>query len=127
MGGRNVLPDDRLSSSGTEHVASAFHALAEPRRLYAIRYLSSFNPGAEVDLQRIGKSVAGQERDIAPEDVDNPAYRSVREALHSHHLPALDQCGAIEYGGDRTPVTVRPELRFYSATVSLVATWIQFE
>lgn len=110
-----------------EHVARVFHGLSEPRRVYAIQHLSSYDAGEEVSLREIAKVIAGREQGKPADQVDHPTYKSVRGSLHNWHLPTLDQIGIIDYDADRTNVQIKPELRFHRATLALVISWIHHQ
>ncbi|QLC34342.1 hypothetical protein EFA46_009025 [Halarchaeum sp. CBA1220] len=122
------MNQDGLPSGLTAtNVAHALDALSEPRRVHAVQYLSSFEADSEVSLRKLAKAVAGREHDKPPNQIEHAAYKSTRGSLHNWHLPSLAQCGAITYDEGSKTITVRSELRFFCAVLSLVTTWVRLE
>jgi hypothetical protein len=121
------MTSENPSTDLIEHVARVFNGLSEPRRVYAVEYLSSYEPGSEVGLRELAKVVAGREHGKPPEEVTHPEYKSVRGSLDNWHLPALDHIGIIEYDDDRTTAQIKPDIRFHRATLALIMAWSDYQ
>lgn len=98
--------DDENSSSSDDPLPSEtiFDILSHRyRRLLLVELQAQDQPQALADLAKV---VAGQARDVAPNEIPDEEIKEVYTLLYHVHLPKLEDVGAITVNQDQITVAL---------------------
>lgn len=96
--------DDEEVSSEPLSTETIFDVLSHRyRRFLLVELQAQDRPQAVADL---AEAVAGQDLDVAPDEVPNDRIKKVYTSLYHAHLPKLEDVDAITVNGDQNTVAL---------------------
>lgn len=91
-GGSSDMSNERADVELTPDVT--FELLSNPRRRYALAYLS--RRGQPITARELAEQIAAWEQDKPVSEIDDETAERIQMTLHHNHIPKLRTAGLVE-------------------------------